>query len=249
MAFSQENQDWIKAQIREALYPNGFKKAANFLRYWGVLGVCVTAFVAIVAICVALGNALWNNVATEATFRGTTTQKLKDIDDQISAINSTLKVLAAQSTVARFSSLPPKELKSHEAEIQQVKSSLAKAANTTPGYWSTAFQTINLASKSASSLNFSKLLNTPESTISNVKGERIGGLKMGPARVVLSGHVEGVIIHDSIVRFDPNVVLVNDLFINCVFVLPPDLQLSSPVKEIVNTLLASDIKDVRLNAS
>jgi hypothetical protein len=55
MAFSEDNQQWIRDQIQEAVLPNGFKKVAHWLRYWGLLGVVITAFLALIGLVVTMG--------------------------------------------------------------------------------------------------------------------------------------------------------------------------------------------------
>jgi hypothetical protein len=68
-------------------------------------------------------------------------------------------------------------------------------------------------------------------------------------RVVLKNHIEGLVYKNSIIRFESNVELVNDVFINCVFILPAQENPPKPLQEIGKTLLASDLARVTLNAS
>ena len=68
-------------------------------------------------------------------------------------------------------------------------------------------------------------------------------------RVVLKNLVQGVTFINSIVRFDPSVRLVNDTFINCVFILPAQEAPPKIFQEIGKTLLASDLAHVTISAS
>ena len=56
VAFSEENQKWITEEIQKAIHPNGFKKFANGLRYWGVLTACITVFVGLVGVLAGVEN-------------------------------------------------------------------------------------------------------------------------------------------------------------------------------------------------
>jgi hypothetical protein len=74
-----------------------------------------------------------------------------------------------------------------------------------------------------------------------------GPIKNG--RVVLRNLVQGITFENSIVRFDPSVRLVNVTFINCAFIFPAVQEPSRPLQEIGQTLLASDLSRVTVNAS
>jgi hypothetical protein len=150
----------------------------------------------------------------------------------------------------RYSAVPPKELKAHVEELKQVKTSLAQLPTTSPGYWPAAFQVIRLASQS-NFADFDKIAaQRGESSYSNVSSRPPGafGITTGQ-RVFLKNHVEGLVFKDSIIRFDPSVELVNDVFINCVFLIPVQENPSKPLREIGKTLLASDLAKVTLNAT
>ena len=68
-------------------------------------------------------------------------------------------------------------------------------------------------------------------------------------RVVLKNLIQGMVFKNSVVRFEPSVRLVNDVFINCVFILPTAENPPKALQEIGKTLLASDLVNVTLNAS
>lgn len=84
----------------------------------------------------------------------------------------------------------------------------------------------------------------------NVVSNPIGGIApVKNSRVVLKNLIQGVIFENSIVRFDPSVRLVNDLFINCFFILPVEANPRERVQDIGNKLLASDLQRVTLTSS
>jgi len=58
-----------------------------------------------------------------------------------------------------------------------------------------------------------------------------------------------MIFRNSIIRFDRSVRLVNDVFINCIFILPTEENPPKVLQEIGKTLLTSDLSNVTLNAS
>jgi hypothetical protein len=180
-------------------------------------------------------------------------QKLDGDIQHLTGIVSTLQTqvtaLQTQVSALRYSAIPPKELKAHVEELKKLKNTLAQTPPTSPGYWPAAFQVIRLFSQSTFA-DIDRLTAARESSYSNVTS-RPPGL-MGVAtnqRVFLKNHVEGLIFKDSIIRFDPSVELVNDVFINCVFLLPVQDNPSKPLQQIGKILLASDLSKVTLNAS
>ena len=249
MPFSEENRNWIREEIGKAIHPNGWKRVADWLRYWSILGVCITVFVALIGIIITLGIFVTNRVSQESEFRGTTDQRLKTIEQTLSAIQNRLGLVQAQVVAQKYAAVPPKELKAHSEELKQLKTTVAQASPSTPGYWPIVFQVIQLASQSTFA-DWDKIAAMEETTLSNVSSRPPGAITLAPnRRFFLQKHVEGLTIKDSIVRFDPSVELVNDVFINCVFILPVQENPSRPLQEIGKTLLASDLSKVTLNAS
>jgi hypothetical protein len=254
MAFSEQNQQWIRDQIDQALHPNGFRKVAERLRYWGVLGVLVTTFFALIAIVTTLAIFATNKVTVESEFRGKTNQRLETIEGKLTSIENTLKILPAQLAVTKFSTAPTAELKKHSEELNQLKSNLAKTSAVTPGYWNTAFQVIHLTSKSVSKVSdtdWEKISSTPEIEIGNVVSRPMGNVKIqANSRIVLRNRIEGLVFRNSIIRFDPSVELVNDLFIDCVFIFPPSQTPDRQLQVVASKLLISpDLANVTVNPS
>jgi len=174
---------------------------------------------------------------------------IQRIDGDTQQIKGMLSVLRAQVAVQKYSAVPPKDLKTHSEELKQLKTTVAQAPPSTPGFWPAAFQVIQLASQS-SFADFDKIAAQHESVFDNVSSRPAGLMGVTTSqRVFLKNHVEGLIFKDSVIRFDPSVQLVNDLFINCVFLIPVQENPSKPLQEIGKTLLASDLSRVTLNAS
>lgn len=153
MALSEENQKWVRDVIQEAIYPNGFRKAANRLRYWGVLGVCITAFVALIAIAVTLGIFGFSGRTEETLFRGKTEEKLKSIESNLAGINTTLLALRA----AQAANLPTDKKNIGEAKailasakqsaitlpadvVEQAGKNFVEAASKEPAAWDAALR-------------------------------------------------------------------------------------------------------------
>lgn len=173
---------------------------------------------------------------------------IQRIDGDTREIKGILAVLQTRVAVQKYSAVPPKELKTHSEELKQLKTTVAQASPSTPGYWPIAFQVIQLASQSTFT-NWEKLARR-ESVFDNVSSRPAGGFGVRENdRAFLKNHVEGLIFKNSIIRFDPNVELVNDVFIDCVFILPVQENPSRPLQQIGKTLLASDLSKVTLNAS
>jgi hypothetical protein len=251
MALSEDNQNWVREQIRQSFHPNGWKKVADQLRYWGLLAVVITAFLGLVAIVITLTIFATNKVAVESEFRGKTAERLASIEDRLTSVETSLKLLPAQLAVTKFSSISPKELKDHRDELNQLRSSLTTAPSVAPGYWNTAFQVIQLASRSTfDAKNSEKIFSGQESVFRNVTSKPLGALAVAPnQRAVLKDHIEGLIFRDSIIRFDPSVELVNDVFINCIFIFPVLQTPPQPLQRIAAELLSSDLSNVTLNPS
>lgn len=171
------------------------------------------------------------------------------IDGDTQELKGMLNVLRAQIALQKYSSVRPKDLKTHKEELKQLKTTVAQAPPNTPGYWPVAFQIIQLASQS----NFpdsEKIALQGEDVLSGLISRPLGAISVGPnRRFFLKNHVEGIVFKDSIIRFDPSVELVNDLFINCVFLIPVQDDPSKSLQDIGKTLLASDLSRVTLNAS
>jgi hypothetical protein len=249
MALRKEDKTWvadeIRAAIQERLDPHGWKKFQGFLPVASVIGI----FIALLALAGAGWNYAFSRVGTETQFQTHTTDAISRIAEKLTSIEGTLTLLQAQIVSQKYSAVPPKELKAHVEELKQVKTALARLPTTSPGYWPAAFQVIQLASQS-NFADFDKIAAQGEASFDNVSSKPPGALSIQTGRrVFLKNHIEGLVFKDSIIRFDPSVELVNDVFINCVFLLPAQENPSKPLQEIGKTLLASDLAKVTLNAS
>src|ERR1039457_1148853 len=90
MSFSSENERWILDKIQEAIHPKGWKKVAYLLRSWGLLAIMITAFVALIAIAVALANTAFSRVEENAKFRQRTDDHFTAVEIRFGAIETQL---------------------------------------------------------------------------------------------------------------------------------------------------------------
>ena len=102
MAFSLENQQWIKDEINRAIRaavnpPGRAARILRGLRDYGLTAAIYAVPIGLLAIIVALGLGLVNRRETEATFRGTTQERLGGIERQL----IDLRALVASSQPTR----------------------------------------------------------------------------------------------------------------------------------------------------
>jgi hypothetical protein len=245
----QEHKDWIieqiQLEIREHLTPYGWKKLQQLLPLAAVIGI----FIALLGLAGAGWNNAFSRLEKETRFQTQTTDTLVQINGSITGLRESLTLLQAQFAAQKYSTIPLKELKPHRDELAGVKKSLASIPQEIPNFWPTAFKIIELLSQS-SFADFDKIAAQQESQIVSTTSNPPGGIGTAPnTRFFLKGHVEGLTFKHSIIRFDPDVELVNDVFIDCAFILPIQGNPSKPIIEIGRTLLASDLSKVTLNAS
>jgi len=244
MAIRNEDKQWIYGEIQSAigsLRPHGWRKAVSVLRELGILGAIITVIVALLGITAAAVYHAVADVREETALRTRT-------GDRLEKIESTLNLLTAQLAAQKYSTIPPKELKNHREELKDIRDNLAKARRDTPGYWPATFQIITLFSKASSDIE--KVAEQPEGSFDTIVNDQLGAVApVENSRIVLKNLIQGMIFKNSIVRFDPSVRLVNDVFINCVFIFPAAENPPKPLQEIGKTLLASDLSKVTLNAS
>src|SRR5712672_803435 len=86
LAFSEENQQWVKDEIKAAMFPNGWGKVAHLIRYWSLPAACVSVVLALVGIIITQNYSINNRVSQDSEFRGSTTVRLKTIEDRLSGI-------------------------------------------------------------------------------------------------------------------------------------------------------------------
>ncbi len=147
MALTKADKEWVGEQIQTALTPlrsRGWRRAFYWLREWGILGVVITVFVALIAIAATLGVSAFNRVEDNAKFRQRTEDRLTGIEASIAA----LRIAQASSNperrgnqvearevlaTARKSSLliPP-------TVVEQAGDRFIEASSTDPGAWGVA---------------------------------------------------------------------------------------------------------------
>jgi hypothetical protein len=124
VALSEDNQNWVREEIRRAINPNGWKKTANWLRYWSLTGICITTFLTLIAITITLVIFATNRVSQESEFRGTTQTRLTNIETRLGGIETNLLALRA----AQAANLPTdkKNIAEAKAVLDMVKQSAIK---------------------------------------------------------------------------------------------------------------------------
>jgi len=249
VAFSEENQNWILEEIQKAIYPNGFRRVADRLRYWGLLAACIGAFFTLIAIAVSLGIYVASTMNRESEFRGATTEQFKSVNLRLSDIENTLKFLRVQTVAQKYSTIPIPELKKHRDELATARKTLSGIPQDTPNYWPASFEIITLLSQAQFQLE--TIGQQPLSVMSNVRMINMPalGFVVREKNVLLKNLIEGIHFENSVIHFDASVRLVDDTFLNCVFILPPQENPPKSFQEIGRTLLTSDLSNVTLNAS
>ncbi|MGO8792682.1 MAG: hypothetical protein ACLQVL_35570 [Terriglobia bacterium] len=117
MALRSEDKLWIKGEIQEALRPHGWRKAAHWLREWGLVAVVITAILALVAVVVTLAIYASNHLEQNARFQKGTEDFQKSMEDfkgesskRLEKIEEAINTIQASQSLRQLSELKPKEL-------------------------------------------------------------------------------------------------------------------------------------------
>ena len=226
--------------------------------WWTVAGdhkvIAGLIVAAILGVCALITNAFHSQINEYVDGRikshtDSLESRLTNIDERTSRIEGELNVLHGELLAQKYSAVSPKELKVHRDELKEVKTTLAQLpVKTSPGYWQVSFQIITLFSRAT--FNVEKVALQPESSMDNVVSNPPGVAKVREnSRLVLKNLIQGITFKNSIIRFDPSVRLINDVFIDCVFLFPVVETPPKPLQEIGTELLASDLSNVTLNGS
>jgi hypothetical protein len=256
-ATTKERLDGIEARLNAIEKHPGVIAPVNRTSLWAragdhkvVAGLIVAAIVGVCGLIIGAFHSQANEYL-DGRIRAQVapvTNLLTTVDERTSRIEGELIILRAELVAQKYSAAKPKDLKGHGDELRGIKNNLAQLKPNSPGYWPAAFQLITLASQATSEVE--KAAEKQENVFNDVQGTKIGAVVVANNRVVLKNLIQGVIFENSIVRFDPSVRLVNDVFINCVFIFPPNVQTPPTIlQEIGKALLASDLSKVTLNAS
>jgi hypothetical protein len=111
-----------------------------------------------------------------------------------------------------------------------------------------SFQIITLLSRAQAPKEMESLVKQPLTVFENVSFTNFPMVERRK-NILLRKSVSGITFYDSVIHFDPDVNLSNDLFVNCVFILPWQENPSKTLQQIGTTLLAADLSKVTLNAS
>ena len=237
-------------QIVDALTPRGWRKLVKLLREIGPIIGTASFIIALLGLTGAGWYYAFSRVDKQARFEEKTSGRLDSVEKRLGGIENNLKILPAQIVASKLTPLPPKELKQHKQELLQVKNNLSTVPADTPTLWPAAFQIITLTSQATADVERAES-RPKETVVDNVRnfGVPCAAISIVNEKVVLKNVVQGVLFKNAVVRFDPSVRLINDVFINCVFIFPAEQTPTKLLQEIGQTLLASDLSYVTLNAS
>ena len=271
MALRNEDRTWVEAQIKAALRPQGFNKFSRWLREWGLVGVIITAFLALCGIVVTLGIFTSNHLEKNARFE----QRTEDFETQTGARltkieatllelevpNSPAKALrnlseaspktfaAALPALRKVTELPFSEVSPSKETLQNVAGKLRHVEVGLPDYWATVLRYIKFASAGLSP-NVPPP-GPPRVILSRVVSTYPRGIKIGPLKhtIVLldGGELWNVTFeHCRIIFTQQPVIMHNFVFIDCVFELPTTMPPSQYLKDAAQTLLASNLQRVQI---
>ncbi len=253
MALRKEDKDWVTEEIataiREHLNPHGWRRLGLFLKTWIPLGAAISIFIALLALAGAGWNFAFTRVDKEARFQTQTTYALGQIKATVTGLQSSVTLLQAQVASSKYSAVPIKDLKKHREELNTIKNSLVQTPQNTPGYWPASFEIIALLSQAQFQLE--TIGQRPLSVMSDIRMVNVPALAfvVREKNVLLKNLIQGVHFENSVIHFDPSVKLVDDTFLNCVFILPPQENPPKSFQQIGRTLLTSDLSKVTLNVS
>lgn len=169
------------------------------------------------------------------------------LGEKVSRVEGRLNIQSAALDLRELKSAPVDAIKKQAPQLQATRQQLADVKDKSlPNYWPTSFAVLRFASI-AQSPNPEMLLALKNSNhVSNVTRPE----EFLPASWILDGIIANCTFRDSLITFAPGVRLRNDLFINCIFVLPEGPNPPTVIiKNIGEQLLtASDLSNVRLSA-
>jgi hypothetical protein len=225
------------------------KKPRVWKRIWKERNFAVGIFGSVVVIVLAiLGGSGWVFDLYLDHALTIHLQPLRDdiahIDKRVTRIEAAAKIQSASAVVKDLKNAPVADIQKHRDQIQNAKQTLAHAADKTlPDYWPTTAGILRLASVSASSPTINLGLEPTNSA------KNVFGLTLPPGRWILSGTISHCMFKNSVIVFDPSVKLQEVIFINCIFLLPENIESPAPsIRNIGEKLLqAANIMNVKLS--
>jgi hypothetical protein len=156
VALSQENQDWVREEIRRAINPNGWRKLAYWLREWSLVAVVPTIMIALLALVFTAGYYAFSRVGQEATFQTRTTDKLSAIDDNLKSLNiavADIRLKQASSSPTASQSIKDAQNILHTAQSNKVAipsdaiadagTKFVSATKTNPDAWNAVLELLS----------------------------------------------------------------------------------------------------------
>jgi hypothetical protein len=271
MALRAEDRQWVTDRIQEIVHPQGWKKALRLLREWGLVGVVIMPFLALLGIVVTLGIFTSSRLEQNARFQARTEDFEKHTEARLAKIEAALlsheasqspsKVLkdlseahpdtfsAAIPALKKVTELAPSKVPVANETLQSIAEKLRETPQSTPEYWPTVLQFIKFASA-----GFSPNVppaGPPSLVLSHVYTNYPRGIRLPTVRnqVVLldGGELWNARFENCRIIFTDNpLIMHNFTFVNCVFEMPISTQPSPYLKRTAQILLASNFHAVSI---
>jgi len=265
MPLYKEDKQWIQSQIKEQLKlrtqvqessRKGWLKAVYWLKKWGIVGVCITAFLALISLCVTLGIFAVSESRQNAEFRGSTTARLNTVEALLRELRASqspgpvLKEISKLSqkefarslpALRKIEQQPVTEVKPSPELLRDVAQRLLNTDKSEPDYWPAVLRFIAFASAGLSP---------------DVPPPGKPNIVLG--HVTSTGNIFGIVSHQTVLldgvslvdeHFDHSRIIFtenpsqlrNVTFTDCVFEMPVLDNPNPYLQRVGRTLLASDL--------
>jgi hypothetical protein len=271
MAFSPENQKWVKDEINSAIHahlgpPGRAEKILRGLRDWGLTGTMVAVPLALLAGVITLGIRVTSDVRDEATFRSHTEDRLKAIEAGLNALNhpSPLQSFVNMDQTRLSRNLSKVAEAAREAqqdgvletianlsEIQTKVASLPLTQESSPAFWSLINYASFVREKTSVFPNAAVVSATTCNLINigNGGGPRnsivitLDGVKLRGCALTLDGlSLKNSTISNAVVRYFGGALRLDNVrFVNCVFEAVVTVKTTQPAQSLARQILAKNI--------
>lgn len=270
MALRNEDKKWVQEKIDETIHPQGLRKVLLLLKEWGLVGVVITAFLALFGIAVTLIIFTSTRLERNAQFQTRTEDFEKSAEIRLAKIEDDLLSLKVQQSPSRVlkdlsqmhpdnfvaaipvlrkvTDLPPSDISATDETLHNIAERLGRTPETAPNYWPTTLRFIQFASSVLAPQKDVPPHGPPTSVISNNFGFGFR-LRLKGEVILLDGGDLGsdVQFENCRIIFTSHPVRMQGVtFINCVFEMPTELEPTPYLKSVAYTLLASDLKTVKM---
>jgi hypothetical protein len=280
MATNKEVKTWVSDEVRrvvdeaiDSFKPHGWRKVTHVLREWGLVAAAIAVPIALLGIAAAAWYFAFSEIGKNSEFRGTTEQRLKEIDKSLTVIQRLLavqnpgKVLteisdfdattftASLPVLRQAAEQPVTEVNATLPTLQRISEKLHQTSPATPDFWPTVAAIINYQSRvnqisgeSPDPYKVSKpcaLVTGPESFRNQLIHEHLSNCIVD----LDTNSFTDVTFKDSVIRYHGGqTTLQNVAFINCTFLLDLSSLKRSPEKTtlLLSLLDSPDQKTVKI---